>query len=216
MQSKIKKCDLIRRAEETCSVISWNAMEEKLNFHLETIVYIPQLKECDKIYFKIAVYHGAEQVSEEIHTDKFDLEKRSRDSSVLLNLLVATDIKIRNLHRCSKLCICLHSVSKKKRESFSVCWVSFNLFDYTGALLSGKKNFYMWQTTQNSFMSLCQADVSGSNPDKDCSLLNIEFMPNNSLNKKVIKYFYFAGLNFHNKNNIIICNLRSTIQTKNR
>jgi hypothetical protein len=185
IQAKLDNYELHTPAEDASSLISWNAMEEKLHFHLESILYLPQLKDCDKIYFKIAVCHGVEQVSEEIHTEKFDLEKRSRDSSVLLNKLVSTDIKIRNLHRCAKLCICLHSVSRKKRESFSVCWLSLNLFDYTGSLLSGKKRCHMWQTTQNSFLSLCQADVSGSNPEKDCSLLNIEFMPNNSLGKKV-------------------------------
>jgi len=172
-QNKLNHCE----PRLSTSEISWSyPAKETFTFFLDNVVYLPSLKDCDKIFFKIAIYHGHEQVSHEIYTDKIENEKKTRDSSVKLNKTINTEISIRNLHRCSKLCICLYSVSKKKKESFPVCWISLNLFDYKGYLISGKKGCYLWQTNQNSFLNLCTANVTGSNPNKDFSMLNIEFL----------------------------------------
>lgn len=191
-QNKLETIDSKLNSTE----ISWNS-KEKFSFYIDDIVYLPQLKDCDKIYFRIAVFHGQEQVSNEIYTDKIEIEKRSRDALIKINKRIDTDISIRNLHRCAKLCICLYSISRKKKESFSVCWISMNLFDYKGLLINGKKSYFLWQTTQNSFLNLCTANVTGSNPSEDCSLLNLEFLNSNKLtqvvfpNKEQIKSFIY-------------------------
>ena len=78
-----------------------------------------------------------------------------------------------------------------------MCWLSLNLFDYNGVLISGKKSFYLWQTTQNSFLNLCLSDVTGSNPNEDSSLLKVEFLSNKPFtqvlypNKDQIKGFIY-------------------------
>ena len=96
------------------SVITWNS-NETIKFYLDSIIYLPQLKDCNKIYFKIAIYHGADQVTNDVYTDKIDIEKKSRDALVKVNKSVDMNVKVMNLHRCAKLCICLYSISKKKK-----------------------------------------------------------------------------------------------------
>lgn len=55
----------------------------------------------------------------------------------------------------------------------------------------------MWSTTQNSFLSLCLSDVTGSNPNKDYAILNVDFLKKNSdqltiyPNKEQIKSFIY-------------------------
>lgn len=63
-----------------------------------------------------------------------------------------------------------------KKEFFSIGWISINLFDHKGYLAHGKKKLFLWQATQNSFLSQCLSDVTGQNPDMDYMRLNVEFM----------------------------------------
>ena len=100
--------------------LSWNS-DEKFSFYLHNIAHLPQLKDYDKIFFKIAIYHGQDRVSSEIYTDKLDNEKSVRDASISINKVIETNIKVKNLHRCSKLCICLYAISKKKKKSRFHC-----------------------------------------------------------------------------------------------
>ena len=98
-QNKLNHCE----PRLSTSEISWSyPAKETFTFFLDNVVYLPSLKDCDKIFFKIAIYHGHEQVSHEIYTDKIENEKKTRDSSVKLNKTINTEISIRNLHRCSK------------------------------------------------------------------------------------------------------------------
>lgn len=121
-----------------------------------------------------------------MESDKFELEKLGKDSSLKLNQSIKLDVRIKDLHRCAKLCLSLYCVSKKKREFFSIGWISLNIFDYNGYLINGKKKLYLWQTTQNSFLNLCLSDVTGQNPNKDYIRLNIEFLKNRQSNQMIL------------------------------
>jgi hypothetical protein len=84
-------------------------------FIIIIIIIIIIIQNLLKIYFKLAIYHGKEQVSEEICTEKIDFEKSNRDATLKLRKKINMKINIKNLHRCAKLCICLYSISKKKK-----------------------------------------------------------------------------------------------------
>jgi hypothetical protein len=98
-------------------LVSWNS-RDTFRIYLDNAVYLPAVKDCDKIFFKIAVYHGQE-LRYQTESDKLDLEGLGRDSSLKLNQSINMEtVKIANLHRYSKLCISLFCMSKKKRVSF--------------------------------------------------------------------------------------------------
>ena len=80
------------------------------------------------------------------------------------------------MHRCAKLCISLYCISKKKREFFSIGWLSLNLFDFNGLLINGRRKLYLWQSTQSSFSHECLLDVSGQNPNMDYIRLHVDFL----------------------------------------
>lgn len=121
------------------------------------------IKDCDKLFFKIAIYHGQELVTNTINTEKIDFEKMGRDASLKLNQNINLDISVKNLHRCAKLCICLYSISKKKKDEYvSVACITLNIFDYKGILINGKQTLHLWPTTQNSFLNICISDVTGN------------------------------------------------------
>lgn len=94
--------------------MSWK-IYEKFSFYIESLVNLPYFKECDKISFKVAIYHGQELISRRVETDKIDVERLNKDSFVKINRMIDLDVRISNLHRCSKLCIGLDYVTKKKR-----------------------------------------------------------------------------------------------------
>ncbi|CAF0737287.1 unnamed protein product [Brachionus calyciflorus] len=169
---------------ENYQSLCWD-LNENFNIYLENLIYVPYVKECEKLYFKIAIYHGQE-MKYEIESDTFEYEKISgKDSSLRLNKYIPFDHQIRKLHRCDKICISLYCVSKRKREFFSIGWISLNLFDYKGELISGKKKLYLWQANQDSFANQCLSSVTGQNTEKDYVRLNCEFLRNKPPENKI-------------------------------
>lgn len=153
--------------------------------YLENLIYTPYVKECEKLFFKIAIYHG-QDMKYETESDKFDYEKiTGKDSSIKLNKYIPFDYQIRKLHRCDKICISLYCVSKRKREFFSIGWISLNLFDYKGEIISGKKKLYLWPANQESFLAQCLSDVTGQNIEKDYVRLNCEILKNKPQETKI-------------------------------
>ena len=155
--------------------LSWNS-NEMFTLYLDNLVYLPFLKDCEKLFFKIAIYHGEDPITNNVESEKFELEKLGKDSSLKLNQNINLGIKIKNLHRCAKLCISLYCISKKKREFFSIGWLSLNLFDFNGLLINGIRKLYLWQSTQSSFSHECLLDVSGQNPNMDYIRLHVDFL----------------------------------------
>ena len=58
----------------TNTKISWDS-DEVFTMYLDNLVYLPYLKDCDKLFFKIAIYHGQDIVTHNIESERFDLEK---------------------------------------------------------------------------------------------------------------------------------------------
>jgi hypothetical protein len=122
---------------KTIGDLSWNS-KEKFSFYLDSVSHLPMIKDCDKLFFKIAIYHGQELVTNILSTERIDYEKIGREAYLRINQNINLDINVKNLHRCAKLCICLYSISKKKRDDFvSIACITLNLFDYKGILVNG-------------------------------------------------------------------------------
>ncbi|RMZ98332.1 hypothetical protein BpHYR1_021599, partial [Brachionus plicatilis] len=100
-----------------CGNISWN-MNENFNVYLENLTYLPFIKECEKIYIKFSIYH-AQDMKYETESERFDFAKvAGKDSSLRLHKFIPFDYKIRKLHRCDRLNISIHCVTRRKRVSF--------------------------------------------------------------------------------------------------
>jgi len=129
-----------------------------------------------------------------LFTINFNVLLIFKDSSLKLNQNLSLGVKIKCLHRTAKLILSLQCISKKKREFFSIGWLSLNLFDFNGYLINGKKKFFLWHPLQNSSFSYeCSSEVSGQNPEKDYIRLHVDFLRNDKNiiypEKKEIKSF---------------------------
>jgi hypothetical protein len=170
--------------------LSWNT-SENFNLYLDSVLYLPSIKDSDKLFFKIAVAHGQEILC--MHdSEKIGFERLGKlDSSLKLNQMINTQLKLSKMHRYSRLIISLFCSTKKKKDFFSIGWISLNLFDYKSQLINGKIKLHLWQTnttamtnvscnsaSSNSFLGQCQSCVSDQNPDKDFVRLNVEFLKN--------------------------------------
>jgi hypothetical protein len=95
-------------------IVSWYS-NDIFSIYLDNVLYLPYVRECDKLFFKIAVYHGQE-LRFQAESGKIDFERLGKDSSLKLNQCINMEaVRIANLHRCSKICLSLYCVSKKKR-----------------------------------------------------------------------------------------------------
>jgi hypothetical protein len=124
-----------------------------------------------------------------VESSRHDIEKISKDLNLylLFNQTVNFNLKIRDLPRSCKLCMCLCYTTRKKRDVNSIAWISFNLFDYEGLMANGVRNVFMWKTdAKSSFLYLCQTHVTGPNPEKDSARLKMEFLPNENINYSIL------------------------------
>ena len=69
--------------------MSWDS-DEIFTIYLDNLVYLPYLKDCDKLFFKIAIYHGQEIVTHNKESERFDLEKLGK---VLIWIFFKFEIK---------------------------------------------------------------------------------------------------------------------------
>lgn len=170
-QSVLSK--LLQNSPTSGAILSWN-VSDPLTIYLDSISNLPSLKDTEKLFFRISVYHGQELVTKPIESNMIDPERISRDR-LGLSQIIKLDLKIRNIHRCAKICFSLYSISRKKREFFSIGYLNLNLFDYRGCLINGKKSMSMWPVLQNSLIGTSVSDVAGQNPKKDFVRFDFEF-----------------------------------------
>ena len=105
---------------------------------------MPSLKDCDKVlnfdlliiiklnlkifylnkklFFKLAIYHGLETVSQDRISNYVDY------SSLKWFQTIDFNVQVRNLHRCAKLCIALYCQSKRKKVCSLFLIISFYSF----------------------------------------------------------------------------------------
>lgn len=98
--------------------LSWSSTSssELFSLYLDNLVYLPKLKECERVFLKLAIYHGQE-LRQQLESEKLCLaEKLSNGGSTLrINQTITFDVRVRNLNRCARLCISVHCISKKKK-----------------------------------------------------------------------------------------------------
>lgn len=104
--------------------LSW-ASNETFSLYLDNLVYLPKLKECEKIFLKLAIYHGQE-LRQQVESDKFSIADKSSGSTLRLNQTITFDARVKNLNRCAKLCISVHCISKRKKVIFFLILIQFN------------------------------------------------------------------------------------------
>ena len=132
-QSVLSK--LLQNSPTSGAILSWN-VSDPLTIYLDNISNLPSLKDTEKVknhpltrscivglilslsklFFRISVYHGQELVTKPIESNMIDPERINRDR-LGLSQIIKLDLKIRNIHRCAKICFSLYSISRKKRVS---------------------------------------------------------------------------------------------------
>ena len=106
-------------APSVVECLSWHA-STPLAVYLDSVVYLPVLRDCSKLFVRLAVYHGQEMITRLVESDKHDVPEQrpggvGADSSLRLAQLVDLGIEVRCLPRAAKLCVAIYCVSKKKR-----------------------------------------------------------------------------------------------------
>lgn len=100
------------KSGEVVEQLSWNS-NEMFSVYLDNLVYLPKHKDCDKIFLKVAIYHGQE-LRQQLESDRICVDK-AVGTSLKLNQNIVFGVRLKNLNRCAKLCISVHCISKRKR-----------------------------------------------------------------------------------------------------
>lgn len=81
--------EILKRAQENSfnnlskTELSWNS-DEIFTIYLDNLIYLPFLKDCDKLFFKIAIYNGQDLVTNNVESERFDLEKLGKVSTLIV------------------------------------------------------------------------------------------------------------------------------------
>ena len=122
--------------------MSWD-IEENFSLYLDYLGYFPQSKDYDKVrigstlclqlegikfiytkvFMELAIYHGHEIVSQK-RSDKVDAEKGKEYHYLAFSSTIDFDVKIKNLHRCAKLCVSLQTLPKRGKVKIKILWNS--------------------------------------------------------------------------------------------
>ncbi|KAK6177652.1 hypothetical protein SNE40_015711 [Patella caerulea] len=130
------------------------------------------VKEFGKIYVKAGIYHGTEPLCAAKNTHQEDSTNPRWDQ--WLEFLLIPDIP-----RSARLCLSICSVSLAKRRNkkvhYALAWGNLQMFDFNSRLSSEKVSLHLWPMPQGMDDLLNPIGLPGSNPDKDCPCLEIEF-----------------------------------------
>ncbi|KAL4221541.1 Phosphatidylinositol 4 [Mactra antiquata] len=139
----------------------------KIKIHCGTYVNV---KELGKIYVKAGLYHGTEPLCETQQTKEVDSTNPRWNE--WLEFLYLPDIP-----RSAKICFSICSVSKKKNKKthYALAWGNLQVFDFNNRLLNDKVSLQFWPLPHGLDELLNPIGIPGSNPDKDCPCLEIEF-----------------------------------------
>ncbi|XP_067658198.1 phosphatidylinositol 4,5-bisphosphate 3-kinase catalytic subunit alpha isoform-like [Haliotis asinina] len=152
--------------QQTVSLWDVQAM---LRIKMNCATYV-NVKELGKIYVKACVYHGTEPLCEARNTQQVDSTNPRWDQ--WLEFLPIPDIP-----RSARLCLSICSVSKRKNKKvhYALAWGNLQMFDFNDRLLSEKISLHLWPMPQGMDDLLNPIGSPGSNPDKDCPCLELEF-----------------------------------------
>ncbi|KAK3592456.1 hypothetical protein CHS0354_001576 [Potamilus streckersoni] len=146
----------------------WNINDNfKLLVNCATYVNV---KEVGKIYVKAGIYNGTEALCESQATKEVDSTNPRWNEWLEF-------LQIRDIPRSARLClsICFELKRKNKKVHYALAWGNLQLFDFNNHLMKGKVSLHMWPMTPGLEELLNPIGIPGSNPDKDCPFLEIEF-----------------------------------------
>ncbi|GFS05073.1 phosphatidylinositol-4,5-bisphosphate 3-kinase catalytic subunit alpha isoform [Elysia marginata] len=128
------------------------------------------IKESSKIYIRACIYHGTEPMCEAKNTELVDSYNSRWDQ--WLDFLMVPD-----LPRSARLClsICSESKRRNRRVHYALAWGNLQLFDFNKRHLHGSYMLHLWSMPQGMDDLLNPIGITGSNPNKDCPCLEIEF-----------------------------------------
>ena len=95
------------------------------------------------------------------------------------------NVSVSNLSICTKLCLSVCGVRRKKDEHWPLAWVNLPIFDFKGYLLQGKHSIHLWYPPCHMEGFLHPIGISGSNPCKETPCLELEFDSFGSLVKYI-------------------------------
>ncbi|XP_045163414.2 phosphatidylinositol 4,5-bisphosphate 3-kinase catalytic subunit alpha isoform-like [Mercenaria mercenaria] len=152
--------------KQTLSLLEMN-VNFKIKIHCATYVNV---KEKGNIYVKAGLYHGTEPLCEVKQTKEVD--NTNPRWNQWLEFLYLPDIP-----RSSKICFSICSVSKKKNKKthYALAWGNLQVFDFNNRLLNDKFSLHLWSLPHGLDETLNPIGIPGSNPDRDCPCLEIEF-----------------------------------------
>ncbi len=161
--------------------VSWKLLSldsnEYFSFYLGYLSYYPTSKDNDRIFIRASIYHGQDKVGQDIDSNIIDSDKVEEFHFLNFNQTMQFNVRLSELHRSAKLCICLNTIAKRRKEISPIAWISLNIFDFKSSIINGKKSIHLWPPqSQKSFTSMCISEVTGQNPDKSFALLKAEFL----------------------------------------
>ncbi|CAG5126160.1 unnamed protein product, partial [Candidula unifasciata] len=140
-----------------------------LRIRINCATYV-NIKELGRIYIRACIYHGTEALSEAKNTK--EVESSSPRWDEWLEFLMVPD-----LPRSARLCLSICSESKRRNRKvhYALAWGNLQLFDFNKRHLRDKYSLYLWSMPQGMDDLLNPIGITGSNPNKDCPCLEIEF-----------------------------------------
>ncbi|ESO91490.1 hypothetical protein LOTGIDRAFT_205708 [Lottia gigantea] len=152
-------------------ILYTNDVNTALRIKISCASYV-NVKEFGKIYVKAGIYHGTEPLSEIRNTHQGDSTNPRWDQWL-------TFLPIPDIPRSARLCLSICSVSVAKRKNkkvhYALAWGNIQMFDFNHRLASEKVSLHLWPMPQGMDDLLNPIGLPGSNPDKDCPCLEIEF-----------------------------------------
>uniref|UniRef100_A0A3P8PFU7 Phosphatidylinositol 4,5-bisphosphate 3-kinase catalytic subunit alpha isoform n=1 Tax=Astatotilapia calliptera TaxID=8154 RepID=A0A3P8PFU7_ASTCA len=131
------------------------------------------IRDIDKIYVRTGIYHGGEQLCDNVNTLRVPCSNPR-----LWNEWLTYDMYIPEVPRAARLCLSICSVKGRKgakEEHCPLAWGNINLFDYTHTLVAGKMALNLWPVPHGLEDLLNPIGVTGSNPNKETPCLELEF-----------------------------------------
>ncbi|RUS87111.1 hypothetical protein EGW08_005111 [Elysia chlorotica] len=165
MQRGIQALAEINKQQTTCIF----DVDAPLRVKINCATYV-NIKESCKIYVRACIYHGTEPMCEAKNTELVDSYNPRWDQ--WLDFLRVPDTP-----RSARLClsICSESKRRNRRVHYALAWGNLQLFDFNKRHLHGRYMLHLWSMPQGMDDLLNPIGITGSNPNKECPCLEIEF-----------------------------------------
>jgi hypothetical protein len=139
---------------------------------------IGDLSDGSGVYVCVQCFYAGKAISQKKYTR---CEPYSREPRFMQRLEIP-DLKLCNLPKETRLCITVYGTKQYKdwdkseaipgKNDYALGWVNVQLFNYRGALKTGKVSLKLWPDAVANIIGTCQENVI---PDEDPAILSLEF-----------------------------------------